>query len=298
MTQSLGRIRTRSSQAIWSNGNHQGGAVRTRFARAAVLGALMCVASAETALSQESAAEFNRREWARQSGSPTAFGGPRSSIPVARRPVEPARSASPRDFFSALFGVRSDYGSQDEGSRPYLLITPRGGSGEGGTGNGLRSGSGNYAFCVRTCDGRYFPLQGRPDSAGDPNAAAQCAAFCPASKMEVFVSADREQGIEGAYNKSGKAYTEIPNAFVFRQRIVADCSCRRNDQVGGMGRIDVKDDPTLKKGDIVMTNDGARIFSGKRSRPPFRESDFVEAERFPGLPSSLKQRIAELTPQQ
>ncbi len=94
-------------------------------------------------------------------------------------------------------------------------------------------------------------------------------------------------------DKSGKSYSDIPNAFTFRQRLVENCTC--NGQALGVGRIDVKDDPTLKAGDVVMTADGARVFTGKRSRPPFRDSDFVTPQRFPGLPKSLRQRIAELT---
>src|SRR5664279_2463821 len=42
------------------------------------------------------------------------------------------------------------------------------------------SGSGP-AFCVRTCDGRYFPL-----ARGNASPAQMCQAFCPASPTRVF----------------------------------------------------------------------------------------------------------------
>src|SRR3984885_12407654 len=42
------------------------------------------------------------------------------------------------------------------------------------------SGSGP-AFCVRTCDGRYFPL-----ARGNASPVAMCQAFCPASPTRVF----------------------------------------------------------------------------------------------------------------
>lgn len=279
------------------------------------------------AAAQQSAADFNRQEWMRQNGAFNLFGGPKVSPPPARRaapsereqrdqrsrrqqqpqpqPQQTARREPPaQDFFSALFGGFASHSNSapDTTERARITITPGGrdaGSGSGRQGGRNTeqsySGGGTYAFCVRTCDGRYFPLQGRPYGAGDPNAAAQCAAFCPAATTEVFVSASSERGIEEASNKNGKAYTSLPTAFAFRERIVEGCSCRADGKVAGIGRINVMNDPTLKRGDIVMTADGARIFTGERSRPPFREGDFVAPKRFPELPVSMRQRIAELT---
>lgn len=273
------------------------------------------------AAGQESAADFNRREWLRQSGFGGLFGGSAAQQPAQRR-TEPSRQRErtrreaapapapqpPQDFFSALFGPRpapraatwerSDPSGDD--ARARITITPSGrtGSGERGSGRDSEksySGSGTAAFCVRTCDGRYFPLQGRPRGPDDPNAIAQCAAFCPAAATEVFVSRDSGKGIDDAENKNGRSYSSTPNAFAFRERLVAGCSCRRDGQAAGIGRIDVKQDPTLKRGDIIMTSDGARVFTGQKSRPPFRDDDFVEPQRFPDLPRSMRQRIAELT---
>src|SRR5882724_11054409 len=45
----------------------------------------------------------------------------------------------------------------------------------------VASGSGP-AFCVRSCDGRYFPLTSR----GNASPAQLCQAFCPASATRVF----------------------------------------------------------------------------------------------------------------
>src|SRR5215212_12209526 len=47
----------------------------------------------------------------------------------------------------------------------------------------LRSASGSGpAFCVRSCDGRYFPLTMR----GGASPVQMCQAFCPASATKVF----------------------------------------------------------------------------------------------------------------
>lgn len=293
--------------------------MQTRFFNTILLALLASLCAPLVASAQESAADFSRRDWMRQNPIGNLFGGPKASPNVARRPPPAQRRETrrqeapppaaapappPQDFFSALFGPRPSYRSSSLDSqgddRARITITPslRGGSGDGersGKSANSVSGSGTAAFCVRTCDGRYFPLQGRPQSANDPNAVAQCAAFCPAAHTEVFVSRGSEKGIDDAENKSGKSYSSMPNAFAFRQKLVEGCTCRTDGQVVGIGRIDAMEDPTLKRGDVIMTSDGARVFTGRRSRPPFRNEDFVAPERFPDLPRSMRQRIAELT---
>lgn len=166
-------------------------------------------------------------------------------------------------------------------------------------------------YCVRTCDGRYFPMQGRPTDAGDPAALAQCDAFCPAARMEVYTSSDIARGIEAAISRDGAPYSQMANAYVYRQKLVDGCTCTGNKKIGGLARIDLTRDPTLRRGDVVMTAEGGRVFaggaearsgkagSGKQGAgaaagPPFRRSDFVVPARFPDLPRDMRARIDEL----
>ena len=147
------------------------------------------------AAAQESAAEFNRQEWLRRSGGAEPRPA-RPTPPPAARPVvvhqfppPPQASAPPRDFFSALFGPRYE----PEVDRQRITITPDRRPGSAGSEEGEAKsygGTGSYAFCVRTCDGRYFPLQGRPEPGGEGAALAQCTSFCPAAKMEVYYTYD------------------------------------------------------------------------------------------------------------
>lgn len=245
------------------------------------------------AAAQESAVEFNRQEWLRRSGG--AVGASSRSVPVVPRQA-PAHAPAPppRDFFSALFGARPSM--PEGGDRARITITPDGRPGGPEDGSGPSGGVGSYAFCVRTCDGRYFPLQGKPSGAGDDDALRQCSLFCPAAKMEVYYTYSSNTGIEGAANVKGKPYTSLASAFVFRERLVPNCTCTSDGQVGGMNHIAIKEDPTLRRGDIVMTQSGARVFTGGgKSRPPYRDRDFVAPERFPDLPAAMRKRIAELT---
>lgn len=195
------------------------------------------------------------------------------------RSMFPAQATSPiSNFFSMLFGG----GRPNRRPEPRILVTPRT--------LAAPSSGGGYAFCVRTCDGRYFPLQGAAQ--GGNSDIAQCNAFCPAATMTVFSTADASRGIDGAVSRDGKPYSELPNAYVFRQRLVDGCTC--NGQVGGLGQVDVMNDPTLKRGDIVMTDEGGRVFAGSRRGPPYREADFVAPARFPELPRSIRARLEEL----
>lgn len=217
-------------------------------------------------------------------------GAPR---PAAR---EPARAFNPpRDFFSLLFGIRPDGPpAPSREPRQRIIITPGPSSGGSGDAAGSRGRGSGVAYCVRTCDGRFFPLTIRA-RAGDPDAQAQCRAFCPAASTEVYTSSDPSRGIEAAYSRDGKAYSALPNAFVFRQRLVDGCSCTHGTRVGGLQSVAIKEDITLKPGDVVMTEEGPRVFAGSRKGPPFRAEDFVTADRFPKLPKDMRLRIRELT---
>jgi hypothetical protein len=100
---------------------------------------------------------------------------------------------------------------------------------------------------VRTCDGRYFPI-----TASDAQSrAASCNSFCPASDTRIVYGSS----IDNAVTESGKPYSELPNAFRYRNELVAGCSCNGKDQVG-LAPVRIENDPTLRKGDIVAGSNG------------------------------------------
>ena len=94
------------------------------------------------------------------------------------------------------------------------------------------------AFCVRTCDGRYFPVQSRPGM----SAAQACQAFCPASETRLYAGSN----IDYAVARDGSRYASMQNAYVYRKHVVAGCTCNGRDAFG-LAHIDVKDDPTLRR---------------------------------------------------
>jgi hypothetical protein len=155
--------------------------------------------------------------------------------------------AQAEDFFSALFG---GFG----GGRSHAPSIPMPFANEGGPiapqGEGrARAGysGGGLAYCVRTCDGRYFPISGSDRQ----SRAASCNSFCPASDTKIVYGSN----IDNAATETGKPYSELPNAFRYRTEIVAGCTCNGKDQIG-LAPVKIEDDPTLRKGDIVAGSNG------------------------------------------
>jgi hypothetical protein len=165
--------------------------------------------------------------------------------------VTMAPAAKAEDFLSALFGA---FGTH----RPQPPMTPLSFGGEQNVafppdGQVTRSrtfGGGSQAYCVRTCDGRYFPIS----STGNQSRAASCNSFCPASETKLVYGSN----IDNAATDTGKPYSELPNAFRYRTEMVAGCTCNGKDQIG-LAPVKIENDPTLRKGDIVAGSDGLMV---------------------------------------
>ncbi|MCJ9701223.1 MULTISPECIES: DUF2865 domain-containing protein [unclassified Bradyrhizobium] len=182
-------------------------------------------------------------------------------------------SAHAEDFFSALFGafggrppqIRAPFPHDD---MPRYDVPRQRASYGGGT-----------AYCVRGCDGRYFPAQGN-----DAESKAQsCKSFCPASETSLVYGSN----IDDATTDSGKSYSDLPNAFRYRNEIVAGCTCNGKDPAG-LASVKVEDDPTLRKGDIVAGADGLVVAS--RNANDRRGV----AMNFSPLPDSVRARFRQV----
>jgi hypothetical protein len=158
-----------------------------------------------------------------------------------------APAAQAQDFFSQLFG-----GFTRPRQQPYIqmpfgdgqVYAPR------GEGRARYGGGGGQAFCVRTCDGRYFPVT----ASDNASRAASCNNLCPASETKVFSGSS----IDNATTENGKSYSDLPNAFRYRNELVSGCTCNGKDQVG-LAPVKIEDDPTLRKGDIVAGANGLLV---------------------------------------
>src|SRR5713226_1198754 len=109
----------------------------------------------------------------------------------------------------------------------------------------VASGSGP-AFCVRSCDGKYFPL-----ARGNSTPVQMCQAFCPASPTKVFFGGS----IDSASSSTGERYADSENAFAYRKALRADCTCNGRDSAG-LAPVDLTLDTSLRPGDVVATTNG------------------------------------------
>ena len=144
--------------------------------------------------------------------------------------------ARAQNLFDFLFG-----GFQRQVPQQQQQAPPPGGSiPEAGYGGG-------QAFCVRLCDGRYFPLQPHPTA----SPSQLCSAFCPATQTRIF----RGNEIQTAVGQDGSRYQELKNAYLYRKQLVSGCTCNGKDSLG-LVTLDASNDPTLQPGDTVATPDG------------------------------------------
>ncbi|NPV25339.1 DUF2865 domain-containing protein [Bradyrhizobium aeschynomenes] len=167
-------------------------------------------------------------------------------------------AARAQDFFSALFGgfharpapqpyIRMPFADE---APPAPRPAPRGDV-------TYRGGSSSVAWCVRTCDGRYFPL----GATGDQSKEATCNSFCPASKTEVVYGST----IDSAETDGGKPYSALPNAFKYRTEVLDGCTCNGKDHFG-LAKVSIDNDPTLRKGDVVASEDGLKVANRSAGR--------------------------------
>ncbi|MDH2352098.1 DUF2865 domain-containing protein [Bradyrhizobium sp. SSUT112] len=174
-------------------------------------------------------------------------GGAAALFAVACFGLALAPSAHAEDFFSALFG-----GFRGRTAPEIRMPFPNDDMPRYDTPRQRASYGGGTAYCVRGCDGRYFPAQGN-----DPESKAQsCKSFCPTSETSLVYGSN----IDDATTENGKSYSDLPNAFRYRNEIVAGCTCNGKNPAG-LAQVKVEDDPTLRKGDIVAGADGLVVAS-------------------------------------
>jgi len=161
--------------------------------------------------------------------------------------VAAALSAAPaqaRDFFSSFMSAFTGSNSHDPQPPTALPFATEGDPTAQPPARATQSAS---AYCVRTCDGRYFPISG----AGGESRAKTCSSLCPASETKVVYGG----GIDHAYTDKGQSYSALPNAFRYRNEVVSGCTCNGKTP-GGLAKIDINDDPTIRRGDKFADADG------------------------------------------
>jgi hypothetical protein len=191
---------------------------------------------------------------ARRHRTRAAFGAIALSLAAATGLALSSSAAPAQNLLESLFGgQRATPAPAPPADAPGLGNTKPGSAAETEPRVAERSAGPSVAYCVRLCDGRYFPIQ----SHAGAMPADMCKLFCPASKTKVFSGSQ----IDHAVASDGVRYADSPNAFLYRKRIVASCTCNGRDAFG-LAAIDVKTDPTLRAGDMIATGNGVRSYQG------------------------------------
>lgn len=194
--------------------------------------------------------------------------------------LAPAAPAAAQGLFESLFGElgRALQGRERLIERVPAFADPFGNAdrpaprADNGPGKG---------YCVRTCDGHYFPVRAQPGM----SAVEACRAFCPASETRLYSGSS----IDYAVAPNGSRYADLPSAFLYRKRLVAGCTCNGRDAFG-LAHIDVASDPTLKPGDVVATDRGLMAFTGRKDA----SANFTPVESYAYFPPSYRAQLAAL----
>ena len=140
------------------------------------------------------------------------------------------------------------------------------------------------AFCVRSCDGKYFPLTAR----GNATPVQMCQAFCPASVTKVYYGSN----IDYASASNGERYADSENAFAYRKALRADCTCNGRDPAG-LAPVDLTLDGSLRPGDVIATTGGLVAYTGV-SVGNSQTAEFTPVASYPGLTADVRARLGEM----
>ena len=177
-------------------------------------------------------------------------------------------TASAQNIFEALFGRlwNSPVTSYADPNAPLR-------------GQEATRSEGGVAYCVRLCDGRYFPIQRHSGA----TSAQTCSSICPASATKIY----NGNGIDHAVAPDGQRYSELATAFTYRKKIVPGCTCNGREAFGLVNTA-VADDPTLRPGDIVATNAGLMAYTGGPNG-----STFTPIRTYAALSADLRRQLTE-----
>ena len=170
-----------------------------------------------------------------------------------------------------------------------------GNSGGGASSPAAPMGNTFRTVCVRTCDGYYFPISfaTTPDHFRDDE--QSCQRMCPAAEVSLYTYHNPGEDVSQAVSLNGRLYTEMPNAFHYRQAMTPACSCRKPGESWADALKAGGGDDTIAPGDVVVTEQNAKRLSqprigadGKPIKPAVKSTD--------ANPASMVQAPGEIDP--
>jgi hypothetical protein len=119
-------------------------------------------------------------------------------------------------------------------------------------------GVANYAVCVRTCDGAFFPVSyiGAPSDALEQ----ACRLLCPHADVALY-SFPFGGTIDEAVSPTGESYSHLPNAGKFEQTYDPACSCRAPGQRWAEALVPAAAQYRRHSQDVVVSAEAAERMS-------------------------------------
>jgi hypothetical protein len=139
------------------------------------------------------------------------------------------------------------------------------------------------AICVRLCDGFFFPTN------STVGGEATCAARCPDAPTELYTMTSDK--IDDAVSATGALYSKLPVANRYQTSFESTCTCHR--EVTASRTEELLRDTTLRKGDVVMTAQGFRVYVGD-AYGPSGPGDFVALAQARGLPKAERAELVAM----
>lgn len=228
------------------------------------------------------------------SGLFAIFGGQSAQCGPVNRQIQQMRGTLDQTM-TALDRVRGPGGSDRDGQRRSVLLalaqnncgpqyaaaartTPSGGFLNDLFGGGaMPDGPASSTFrtvCVRSCDGFFFPISFAtvPSRFADDERA--CKKLCPAAEALLYTYRNPGEDMGSAVSISGQPYSQLPNAFRYRQEFNPSCSCKAPGQSWADALKNTDDRSTVEQGDILVTEERAKQLAqprdaqGRPVRPP------------------------------
>ncbi len=141
-------------------------------------------------------------------------------------------------------------------------------------------GGPRQAFCVRMCDGGYFPVRAHAGL----SVAEACRSSCPACETRLYYG----NTIDYAVARNGSRYADLPNAYLYRKQLVAGCSCKGRG-TAGVASMPPKSDPTLRRGDVIATANGLMVYTGRG-----QAKNFTPVQSYPGFSKRERAKLLAL----
>jgi len=192
-------------------------------------------------------------------------------------------SVSAEGLFDFLFGGVQKPQTRQAPAPANFFADPFGANQPAHPAPAQRVASSGPAFCVRSCDGKYFPLTLR-----NASPVQTCQAFCPASVTKVFYGSN----IDSAAAVNGERYADSENAYAYRKALRADCTCNGRSP-SGLAPVDLALDTSLRSGDVVATTDGLVAYTGVRLGTD-QTAEFTPVASYPGLTADVRARLGEM----